>query len=58
MRRTLVAVMAGALSLPAAAQTKPDFSGEWIMNRQASTLSPAASSIQSGHVSIEHREPA
>jgi quercetin dioxygenase-like cupin family protein len=58
MRRTLVAVVAGALSVPAAAQTKPDFSGEWIMNRQASTLSPAASSIQSGHVSIEHREPA
>jgi molybdate transport system substrate-binding protein len=36
---------------------KPDFSGEWILNRQASTLSPAASGVQSGVMRIEHHEP-
>jgi hypothetical protein len=40
------------------AQEKPDFSGEWILNRQASTLSPGADAVQSGVVRIEHREPA
>jgi hypothetical protein len=40
-----------------AAQEKPDFSGEWILNRQASTVSALASSVQSGVVRIEHRDP-
>jgi hypothetical protein len=39
------------------AQEKPDFSGEWILNRQASTLSPGADAMQSGVWRIEHREP-
>jgi hypothetical protein len=39
------------------AQQKPDFSGEWTLNRQASTLSPGAAAVQSGAVRIEHREP-
>jgi len=39
------------------AQQKPDFSGEWILNREACTLSPAAGVIQSGIVRIEHRDP-
>jgi len=38
-------------------QQKPDFSGEWILNRQDSSLSPAAAAIQSGLLRIEHREP-
>jgi hypothetical protein len=36
---------------------KPDFSGEWTLNRQASTLSPAAAAFQSAVMRIEHREP-
>src|SRR5262245_197333 len=36
---------------------KPDFSGEWILNRQASTLSPGADAIRTGVVRIEHRNP-
>ena len=36
---------------------KPNFSGEWILNRQASTLSPGADAVQSGVWWIEHREP-
>ena len=39
------------------AQERPDFSGEWILNRQASTLSPGADAVQSGVWRIEHREP-
>lgn len=38
-------------------QDKPDFSGEWILNRQASTLSKGADAMQSGVWRIEHREP-
>lgn len=38
--------------------TKPDFSGEWILNIRASNLSPAvAPVVQSGFVRIAHREP-
>ncbi len=40
------------------APEKPDFSGEWILNRPASTLSPGAAAMQSGVVRIEHRDPA
>ena len=36
---------------------KPDFSGEWILDRQASTLSSGAAAVQSGVARIDHREP-
>jgi hypothetical protein len=36
---------------------KPDFSGEWILNRQASTLSPGAEGVRSGVWHIQHGEP-
>src|SRR5690349_5813010 len=36
---------------------KPDFSGEWILNRQTSTVSSLAKPVQSGAVRIEHRDP-
>ena len=37
---------------------KPDFTGYWILNVPASTLSPiVAPVVQSGFVRIEHREP-
>jgi len=39
------------------AQQKPDFSGDWTLNRQASSLSPAAAAIQSAVMRIDHREP-
>jgi len=43
--------------LSTAIQEKPDFSGEWVLNRSASTLSPGADAMQSGVVRIEHKEP-
>lgn len=36
---------------------KPDFSGEWVLNRQASSLSSVASAMQSGVMWIDHRDP-
>ena len=57
-RRILAAIffVAGATTL--IAQQKPDFSGEWKLNRQASTLSPVvAPAAQSGVLRIEHHEP-
>jgi hypothetical protein len=53
---TAVAFLAGAMTV--IAQQKPDFSGAWKLNPQASTLSPAvAAAVQSGALRIEHREP-
>ncbi len=40
-----------------AVQPKPDFSGEWVLNRPASTLSPGADRMEGGVMRIEHREP-
>jgi hypothetical protein len=38
---------------------KPDFTGEWTLNVRASALSPVvAPVVQSGFVTIAHREPA
>jgi hypothetical protein len=39
------------------AQQKPDFSGEWQLNRELSTLSTGASIAQRGTLRIQHREP-
>jgi hypothetical protein len=40
------------------AQHKPDLSGEWMLNPQASTLSPVvAPTVQSGALRIEHHSP-
>jgi len=36
---------------------KPDFSGDWVLNKGASTLSPGANVVQSARWLIEHREP-
>ena len=55
LRLVGVFVMAGLAH--AAAQAKPDFSGEWVLNRQASSLPPPVSNVESGVVRIEHREP-
>jgi uncharacterized beta-barrel protein YwiB (DUF1934 family) len=45
------------LAVLSIAQGKPDFSGEWVLNRQASTVSQGAAAIQSGVLQIEHRDP-
>jgi len=47
----IASVISGAIA------EKPDFSGEWVLNRAASTLSPGADAMQSGGVQIDHKEP-
>ncbi len=57
-RCTLGVVFCLASITTVIAQQKPDFSGEWKLNRQASTLSPnVAAAAQSGSLRIEHHEP-
>ena len=36
---------------------RPDFTGDYALNRAASTLSTSAAGVQSAHVHIEHAEP-
>ena len=53
---TLGAVFFLAGAMTVIAQQKPDFSGEWTLNRQASTLSPIVAPVaQSGVLRIERR---
>jgi hypothetical protein len=41
-----------------AIEQRPDFTGEWKLNRQASMLSPGvAPAVVSGTLRIQHREP-
>ena len=44
-------------SLVTATQNQPDFSGEWILNLERSTLHPDYTGLQSGTTRIEHNEP-
>lgn len=37
--------------------TRPDFSGEWILDKPASTLSPGAADVKSAVYWIDHRDP-
>jgi hypothetical protein len=53
----IVTVILLGITMSGVGQEKPDFSGEWILDRQASTLSPGADAMRSGVVRIEHREP-
>ena len=36
---------------------KPDFSGEWVLDRQASHLTGGAAAMDSGVLRIDHRDP-
>jgi hypothetical protein len=36
---------------------KPDFSGEWVLDRQASDLTAGASAMEAGVLRINHRDP-
>ena len=57
IRTCIASVILLGLAGLGVAQQKPDFSGEWTLNRQASTLSSGAAAVQSGVVRIEHRDP-
>jgi hypothetical protein len=55
--QVLIAVSVLAAGVATGQPRKPDFSGDRVLNRQASTLSPAMAGVQSGTLRIEHHEP-
>src|SRR5262245_17243309 len=57
MGTCIVAIFVLGIAISGRIQDKPDFSGEWILNREASTLSPAAEGVKGAVVQIEHHEP-
>src|SRR5215211_4920508 len=58
MRRLVLGVVVVVSSVVAIAQQRPDFSGEWKLNRQASVLQAESAVVESGAVRITHRDPA
>src|ERR671924_364215 len=50
-------MLAASMSAMIAAQTSPDFSGNFVLDRAASVLQAESSAVESGTVRIEHREP-
>lgn len=58
-KRIVPAILVAWLGTAAmAAQTPPDFSGNWVLDRTASVLQAASAVVESGTVRIEHRDPA
>ncbi len=54
----IAALLPLAGTMTVRAQQKPDFSGEWHLNRQASALSAIVGPVaQSGALRIEHHDP-
>ena len=55
----LLAVVVVPAPRPVHAQQRPDFSGEWVLNRTMSSLQAETyAALESGVVRIQHREPA
>ena len=58
-KRIVPAILVAWLGTAAmAAQTAPDFSGNWELDRTASVLQAESAVVESGTVRIEHRDPA
>ncbi len=53
----LLAVFLSCIPATAAGQQQPDFSGEWTLDRSASTLQGEMASVEGGSVRIQHRDP-
>ena len=59
MRTMLLIAAAVAFGLTTThAQQRPDFSGEWVLNRATSSLQGDTAAVASGVVRIQHRDPA
>jgi hypothetical protein len=57
MHYHLFAVAAALAVALALVQPRPDFSGDWVLDRAACTLSPGADGMQSAVLRIDHVEP-
>ncbi len=53
----LLLVVSTWLPATASGQQRPDFSGDWTLERSVSTLQGEMSSIESGTLRIQHRDP-
>jgi hypothetical protein len=53
----LFAALLSCLPATAASRQRPDFSGEWKLDRAASSLQGELTAVESGVVRIQHREP-
>jgi len=62
MNRRLLPVLWLAVPLlslaDAGAQTRPDFTGDWVLNRVASALQGESAAVESSVIRIDHRDPA
>ena len=59
MRTVMMSVVFLALVSPsmASGQPRPDFSGEWTLDRSASSLQGDMTAVEGGVLRIQHREP-
>ena len=59
MRTVMMSVVFLALVSPSMAngQPRPDFSGEWTLDRSASSLQGDMAAVEGGVLRIQHREP-
>ena len=51
-------LLVASVAMTVGSQQRPDFSGDWLLNLQASALSPnVAAAAKSGTLRIDHKEP-
>ena len=57
--RTVFLLLAALIFVraPVSAQQRPDFSGDWTLDRSASSLQGEMTAVEGGTVRIQHREP-
>ena len=57
--RTVLLLLSALICSPApvSGQQRPDFSGEWTLNRSTSSLQGEMSAVERGTVRIQHRDP-
>jgi hypothetical protein len=57
MRTVIVLLLLLVPATTALGQQRPDFSGEWSLDRAASSLQGDMAAVESGVIRIRHREP-
>jgi len=57
MRTVIVLLLLLVPATTALGQQRPDFSGEWALDRAASSLQGDMAAVESGVIRIRHREP-
>lgn len=55
--RSLIGTLVVITATQALAQQRPDFTGEWVLNRTASALQGESGAVTEGTLRIDHRDP-